>query len=188
VWRRVWLAEAAALNIKSLGRVMHYERMRALAGGVHTCAISTDYLHELLRTCATFRANRYASRVEKLLHKSNDQLARLLIMAKIVCENHAGLCARCRLPPPPPAPDVHRSPIFSVRGSLDIWLLRQLVAVGGWVHACAVHLTGSRSRSTVPNSSVQGHWWAQLFWESTTWARRTRGGSTVTSKSTSLKP
>eukprot|EP01049_Picozoa_sp_SAG25_P014986 SAG25_NODE_2866_length_1343_cov_0.946141_1_plen_56_part_10 len=56
MWRRVWLAEAAALNIKSLGRVMHYERMRALAGGVHTCAISTDYLHELLRTCATFRA------------------------------------------------------------------------------------------------------------------------------------
>jgi hypothetical protein len=104
VWRRVWLAEAAALNIKSMGRVMHYERMRALAGGVHTCAISTDYLHELLRTCATFRANRYASRVKKLLHKSNDQLARLLIMAKIVCEIHAGLCARCRLPPPPPRP------------------------------------------------------------------------------------
>jgi hypothetical protein len=70
---------------------MHYERRRALAGGVHTCVISTDYLHEVLRTCATFRARRYASRVQKLLHKSNDQLTRLLIMAKIVCADHTGL-------------------------------------------------------------------------------------------------
>ena len=85
------LAEAAELNIKSLGRVMHYERRRALAGGVYTCVISTDYLHEVLRTCATFRARRYASRVQKLLHKSNDQLIRLLIMAKIVCADHTGV-------------------------------------------------------------------------------------------------
>ena len=82
--------EAAALNIKSLGRSMDYEKMRSTGGGTHTCAISIEYLNQLLRTCATFRSKVYHKRVVQLLNSQDLTLARLFMMARVVSEGHFG--------------------------------------------------------------------------------------------------
>jgi len=89
--------ESAALNIKSLARSIHYERLLKATDSSGTVVLTLEKLHELLHICATFRAGMYRSKVLALLKGGNLVFPRLFAMARAVC-----LARQKKHPFPPP--------------------------------------------------------------------------------------